>query len=83
MIYNAGIGPITAFKLIKEHRSIEAVLKHLESENLANSTKKKKFNVPREFIYEEARELFLNPKIDDGSKIEVNFIFFMCLFYYK
>lgn len=25
-----GVGPITAYKLIKEHKNIEAVIKHLE-----------------------------------------------------
>ena len=69
-----GIGPVTAYKLIKEHKSIEAVLEHLESENNKNSTKKKKYNIPKEFKFEDARELFHNAKIDDGIQIEVKFI---------
>lgn len=62
---------MTAYKLIKEYKTIEAVLAHLESENQTNTTKKKKYNIPREFIFQDARELFLNAKIEDASNIEV------------
>jgi flap endonuclease-1 len=40
-----GIGPITAYKLIKAHDNLESVLIHLEKENLRED-KKKKFGIP-------------------------------------
>lgn len=69
--FRKGIGPVTAYKLIKEHKTIEAVIQHLEHDNQINTTKKKKYVIPKEFIYDEARELFLNPKIEDAANYEV------------
>lgn len=40
-----GIGSITAYKLILKHRSIENVLKFMESEN----KNKQKYNIPTEY----------------------------------
>ena len=57
-----GIGPDKAFKFIKEHGDIEAVLKHLESE-ADDPKKKQKYVVPAEFLYKESRELFKNPEV--------------------
>ena len=57
-----GIGPVKAFKFIKEHGDIEAVLKHLESE-ADDPKKKQKYVVPAEFLYKESRELFKNPEV--------------------
>lgn len=57
--------------MIKEHKNIEAVIKHLEHENKYNTTKKQKYNIPKDFIYEDARELFLNAKIEDANNFDV------------
>ena len=50
-----GIGPATAFKLMKKHHTLEAVLQELEH--------KPKYRKPAEFNYEGARALFLNPEV--------------------
>ncbi|CAM9024792.1 unnamed protein product [Wickerhamomyces anomalus] len=60
-----GVGPVTALKLIKEHGTIEGVIKHVES------NPDSKYKVPEEWPYEGARELFLNPDVLDPKDIEL------------
>lgn len=60
-----GVGPVTAFKLIKEHGTLEGVIKHIES------NPDSKFKVPEDWPYEGARELFLNPEVLDANEIEL------------
>ena len=54
-----GVGPITAFKLIKEHGTIEKVVEHLIYEN-ENGKKKNRYGIPQQFLYEDSRDLFKN-----------------------
>jgi len=58
-----GIGPKSALKLIREHESLEAVLKSLENT---------KYNVPKELSenVDEIRRMFEDPEVDDGSKFD-------------
>eukprot|EP00742_Colponemidia_sp_Colp-10_P014147 GILJ01016031.1.p1 GENE.GILJ01016031.1~~GILJ01016031.1.p1 ORF type:complete len:402 (+),score=60.07 GILJ01016031.1:115-1320(+) len=49
-----GIGPMTAYKLIKTHGSIEAALHQLD---------KTKYIIPDNFDFEGARQLFLSPDV--------------------
>ncbi|CAG9333812.1 unnamed protein product [Blepharisma stoltei] len=58
-----GVGPVSAYKLIKNFERIEKVLEFIK-EN-------KKYKIPENFDYEGARELFLNPKVKNNE--EVNF----------
>ena len=67
-----GVGPATAFKLIVQNKKIETVLKEIEKEN----EKKQKYVIPKPFNYEDARELFIKPIVDDPSKIDVENSFF-------
>ncbi|KAH3670312.1 hypothetical protein WICMUC_004881 [Wickerhamomyces mucosus] len=60
-----GVGPITALKLIKEHKNIEGVIKYIES------NPDSKYKVPEDWPYEGARELFLNPEVINGKEIEL------------
>ncbi|CCD26403.1 multifunctional nuclease RAD27 NDAI_0H02290 [Naumovozyma dairenensis CBS 421] len=60
-----GIGPVTAFKLIKEHGSLEKIIEFIESDENTN----KKWKVPENWPYKEARELFVTPDIIDGNQI--------------
>lgn len=65
-----GIGPIKAFKYIEECKTIEEIIKKIEKEN-ENPAKKKKYQVPDNFNYIEARNLFKNPDVEnDKSKLE-------------
>lgn len=58
------VGPNTALKLIREHGSLEKVVEAIESDP------KKKYTIPEDWPYQDARELFLNPdvrKADDPA----------------
>jgi flap endonuclease-1 len=57
-----GIGPKRAFELIKKHKSIEEIIKNIDT---------KKYEVPENWNYERARELFKQPEITDISTIEL------------
>lgn len=57
-----GIGPKRAVELIKEHKSIEKAIEKLD---------KNKYPVPENWMFKEARELFLHPDIIDAEKIEL------------
>jgi len=64
------VGPVKAFKLIQEHKTIENVLEILRQTN-DDPTKKQKFIIPDEFLYEESRGLFKEPDvITDKAEIE-------------
>lgn len=62
-----GMGPVTAFKLLKEHNTIEGVLEKVKDSNL-DPNKKKKYMIPENFLYKESRELFLNPEVITDKK---------------
>lgn len=53
-----GVGPVTAFKLIKEHGSIDNLVKYIQE-----NPDKTKYKLPEVWPYDEARELFLNPEV--------------------
>lgn len=57
-----GIGPKKAVELIQEHKNLETIVKKLDP---------KKYPVPEDWPYKEARELFRKPDVLDGSNIEV------------
>jgi len=57
-----GIGPKNAIKLVQEHKSIEEILKHLDS---------KKNPVPENWMYAEARRLFKEPEVTKAGEIEL------------
>lgn len=59
-----GIGPKRAIELIKTHKTLEKVLEHIDT---------KKYTVPENWIYKQARELFINPEVADPATIEVGF----------
>lgn len=57
-----GIGPKRAIDLIQEHKSIENILKSIDS---------KKYVPPEDWNFEGARNLFLEPDVADPTDIEV------------
>ncbi|XP_072277873.1 flap endonuclease 1 [Pyxicephalus adspersus] len=57
-----GIGPKRAIELIKQHRSIEEVLDNIDL---------KKYPIPENWLYKEARQLFLEPEVVDINGIEL------------
>ncbi|KAJ1339908.1 hypothetical protein BSLG_005443 [Batrachochytrium salamandrivorans] len=58
-----GIGPHRAMQLIKEHRTIEAIIKNID---------KKKYTIPENWPFAEARQLFLEPDVIDPATVELN-----------
>nr|CAD7423222.1 unnamed protein product [Timema monikensis] len=57
-----GIGPKKAMDLIKQHRNLETILERLDT---------KKYPPPENWLYKEARKLFLEPDIADPETIEL------------
>ena len=57
-----GLGPVTAFKMIKEHGNIEAVLELVKAAN-DDPLRKKKYIIPDNFLYKESRDLFVEPDV--------------------
>lgn len=57
-----GIGPKRAMELIKTHRSLEKILENLDS---------KKYSVPEDWNYKQARLLFQEPNVTDPNDIEL------------
>ncbi|KAJ2958236.1 hypothetical protein NQZ79_g6147 [Umbelopsis isabellina] len=58
-----GIGPHRAITLIKEHKTIENIIPALPE--------KLRENVPKDWKFDEARELFRNPEVADCTDIEL------------
>ncbi|XP_065676182.1 flap endonuclease 1-like [Hydra vulgaris] len=58
-----GVGPVTAMKLIKEHRNIEGIIKHLQS--------KDKYTIPENWMFEDSRLLFLEPEVTPADQIQL------------
>nr|CAB3245726.1 flap endonuclease 1 [Phallusia mammillata] len=57
-----GIGPKRAFDLLKQHKSIEKILQSIDT---------KKYTVPEDWVYKEARQLFLQPDVSEASNVEL------------
>ncbi|OLN90008.1 Flap endonuclease 1 [Colletotrichum chlorophyti] len=51
------VGPSTALKLIREHGTLENLVESIQSDP------KKKYTIPDDWPYQDARELFLNPDV--------------------
>jgi flap endonuclease-1 len=63
----AGMGPVTAFKMIKECGDIEGVLEKVNEIN-DDPAKKKKYSVPKEFLYKESRLMFTDPEVNNNKE---------------
>lgn len=61
-----GIGKVTGFKMIQEHKSLEKIIEHL------NSKPGSKIQVPEDWPYEAVRKLFLEPDVDGDSELKWN-----------
>ncbi|KAJ3000893.1 Elongation of fatty acids protein 2 [Globomyces sp. JEL0801] len=57
-----GVGPHRAVQLIKEHRNIETILKNID---------KKKYTIPDDWPFEEARRLFKTPDVTPADSVEL------------
>lgn len=61
-----GVGPVTAFKLIKEHGSLDNIVKWIEE-----NPDKTKYRVPENWPYNEAKELFMNPDVLKADEVSL------------
>lgn len=59
-----GIGPKRAIELVKQYDNIETILKNIDT---------KKYIVPEDWNYKQARELFVNPVVADPDTLQVDF----------
>lgn len=57
-----GVGPVKAIKLIQDHKCIENAIKELDP---------KRYTIPEDWLYKEARELFNNPDVTPADKVEL------------
>ncbi|KAL0269308.1 UNVERIFIED_CONTAM: hypothetical protein PYX00_007091 [Menopon gallinae] len=57
-----GIGPKKAIDLIKKHKTLENILKNIDST---------KYPTPDNWMYDAARKLFVNPEVTDPDKFEI------------
>ncbi|XP_066998562.2 flap endonuclease 1 isoform X2 [Anabrus simplex] len=57
-----GIGPKRAMELIKQYHNLETIIEQLDP---------KKYPIPEDWLYKEARQLFLEPEITDPEKVEL------------
>ncbi|OBA20895.1 flap endonuclease 1 [Metschnikowia bicuspidata var. bicuspidata NRRL YB-4993] len=60
-----GVGPVTAFKLIKQHGSLDNIVEWIN-----NNPEKTKYQVPENWPYKEAKELFMNPELLKDDEID-------------
>ncbi|MCJ1362186.1 Elongation of fatty acids protein 2 [Acarospora aff. strigata] len=61
------VGPNTALKLIREHGSLEGVVEAIENDS------KKKYTIPDDWPYKDARELFFNPDVRSADHPDCDF----------
>ncbi|XP_019402877.1 PREDICTED: flap endonuclease 1 [Crocodylus porosus] len=57
-----GIGPKRAIELIKQHKTIEKIMEHIDT---------KKYPVPENWLHKEAQHLFLQPDVVDPEAVEL------------
>lgn len=58
-----GMGPVTAHKLISEHKNIPTILDQISSHT--------KYQVPSEFPFEAAREQFVKPEVTPAKDLDL------------
>ena len=61
------VGPNTALKLIREHGTLEGVVEAIEKDT------KKKYTIPDDWPYKDARELFFNPDVRAADHPDCDF----------
>jgi flap endonuclease-1 len=61
------VGPSTALALIREHKTLEKVV------DFINNDPKKKYMIPEDWPYQDARELFANPDVRDANHPDCDF----------
>lgn len=73
-----GVGPKSALKLLREYGTLDAVIEHLrekqaDREEAAEEGKKKKggVQIPEDWPWQRAKDLFLQPDVTPADSLEV------------
>lgn len=61
------VGPNTALKLIREHKTLEAVVESIQKDS------KHKYTIPEDWPYKDARELFFHPDVRQADHPDCDF----------
>ena len=61
------VGPNTALKLIREFGNLESVVEHFENDS------KNRYQIPEDWPYKDARQLFLEPDVRSAEDPECDF----------
>ncbi len=63
-----GLGPGNALKLIREHKTLEKIIEHIQEENQRRISEgeKPRFLVPENFDFQTTRELFFSPNTTEN-----------------
>ncbi|KAG7107373.1 Flap endonuclease 1 like protein [Verticillium longisporum] len=61
------VGPSTALKLIREHKTLEGVVDYIKNDP------KSKYTLPEDWPFADARELFLNPDVRPADHADCDF----------
>ncbi|KAL8840588.1 MAG: hypothetical protein Q9170_001274 [Blastenia crenularia] len=61
------VGPQSALKLIRDHGTLEAVVEHIKNDP------KKRYTMPDDWPFEDARELFINPDVRQADHPDCDF----------
>ncbi|KAG7140520.1 Flap endonuclease 1 like protein [Verticillium longisporum] len=61
------VGPSTALKLIREHKTLEGVVDYIKNDS------KSKYTLPEDWPFADARELFLNPDVRPADHPDCDF----------
>ncbi|KAL8873447.1 MAG: hypothetical protein Q9174_001095 [Haloplaca sp. 1 TL-2023] len=61
------IGPSSALKMIRDHGTLEAVVDHIKKDP------KKRYTIPDDWPFEDARELFINPDVRQADHPDCDF----------
>ncbi|KAI9814302.1 MAG: Elongation of fatty acids protein 2 [Thelocarpon impressellum] len=61
------VGPNTALKLIREHKTLEGVVESIQADP------KKRYTIPDDWPYKDARELFFHPDVRQADHPECDF----------
>ncbi|KAK6460047.1 PIN domain-like protein [Scheffersomyces coipomensis] len=64
-----GVGPVTAYKLIKQHGSLDKIVEFIKE-----NPDKTKYKLPENWPYDEARQLFLNPEVTKASDVSFKWV---------
>jgi flap endonuclease-1 len=59
-----GVGPKRAIELIKNHRSLEKIIENIDV---------KKYSIPEDWNYKQARLLFQEPEVTNADNVQVLF----------